>query len=56
MTTIFYCQTCKNYYGGGVCEAFQEEIPEEIIRGEVEHKKEYPGDNGIRFEFIEEEK
>ena len=34
------------------CKAF-EEIPEEIWQGKHDHKREYPGDKGIRFEEYE---
>jgi hypothetical protein len=36
-----------------VCLAFPEGIPEEIITGEVDHSKPYPGDNGILYAPIE---
>tara|TARA_R100001086_G_scaffold6445_1_gene3969 strand:- start:3295 stop:3495 length:201 start_codon:yes stop_codon:yes gene_type:complete len=37
------------------CKAFEEGIPKEIIRSENNHSKPFKGDNGIRFESINEE-
>jgi len=36
------------------CEAFVEGIPRVIYTGEHDHKEEFEGDNGIRFESIRE--
>jgi len=33
----------------GVCEAFPDGIPDEILRQGFDHRNEFPGDNGIRF-------
>lgn len=57
------CLSCKRYRGTryvedieGVegnyvnyCDAFPEEIPEEILLGDHDHRSPYPGDNGMRF-------
>lgn len=64
------CFSCKHFYptneaGDIKCKAFPEvikresdwvpsAIPLEIFRGEFDHTKPYPGDNGIRYEPIDE--
>lgn len=57
------CASCKHYRGlkpvgewdtQQVCDAFPDGIPEELLVGDVDHRKPYPGDNGIRFEPEEE--
>ena len=48
------CYKCKNYKGRATCAAFKEQIPIEIFEGKNDHRKPYPGDNGIQFEPIEE--
>lgn len=50
MTSIFQCQSCRHYWGMGHCEAFNGQIPEEIIRGDFDHAEPHEGDNGIRYE------
>ena len=59
MSTPNQCNNCKNYIGGGestgFCKAFMDtEIPIIIMTGKYDHSVIYPGDNGIRFEPIEE--
>ena len=52
------CPSCKNLIMTEeylVCNAFIEEIPEEILTGEYDHTKPYKGDNGIQFEPIEDD-
>jgi hypothetical protein len=61
------CPSCKNYQGTKIiddepgvegdqvnyCRAFPTGIPDEIISGDNDHKKSYPGDHGIKFEQID---
>lgn len=47
------CSRCKNYEGGKTCKAFKGGIPQVILDGKDDHKKPYPGDNGIMFEPID---
>jgi len=41
---------------GALCDAFPEPpgIPAAIITGEHDHSEPFPGDNGVRFEPIDE--
>ncbi|WP_048183672.1 hypothetical protein [Methanosarcina siciliae] len=34
------------------CDAFPDRIPDEIWRGDNDHKKPFPGDHGIQFEHV----
>ena len=50
------CLQCSHFLGRGdkrfgfVCEAFPKGIPDEIVTGQFNHTKPYPGDHGIQFE------
>lgn len=53
------CHTCKwaDVAKDGsiaVCKAFPTAIPEEILRGEVDHYTPVPGDHGIAYEAMTE--
>jgi excisionase family DNA binding protein len=45
------CHDCQYFRGAkrGICDAFPDEIPNEIWSGKVKHDKPFPGDRGIRF-------
>ena len=48
------CLRCKHFNDDErfACGAFPNGIPEAIVLSEHDHRKPYPGDNGIRFEPI----
>lgn len=49
----FECEYFIDKYRGGYnCKAFKEGIPSDIIFGEVDHTKPYPGDNGLQFKEV----
>ena len=45
------CLTCKHFIDYWVCDAF-ERIPSDISKGLDDHKKPYPGDNGVQYELV----
>ena len=51
-STISQCLKCKHYQGAIKCKAFKI-IPPNIYNNKHDHRKPYPGDNGIQFEPIE---
>jgi len=54
---MIHCADCKHVFDrpGVACKAFPDGIPFAIQSGQVDHRKPYKGDNGIRFEPIESE-
>jgi hypothetical protein len=44
------CIKCSRYSGDHTCEAFPCGIPDEIFLGAYDHRRPYPGDDGIRFD------
>ena len=44
------CAECARYFGLRKCEAFLQEIPEEIYLGSFDHIKPHPDDGGLQFE------
>lgn len=48
------CATCKHRSKvfAGICLAFPDGIPSEILSGENDHKKPFKGDHGIQYEPI----
>lgn len=49
------CLTCTRVHptgtaeGWSACDAFLDGIPVEIQTGEVDHRRPYPGDRGLRY-------
>jgi len=45
------CHQCQHYHRGTLtCEAYPKGIPRGILMNLVDHRKPYPGDQGIKFE------
>lgn len=46
-----FCQRLRlSATGAWCCPAFPREIPSPLLDGEADHRRPYPGDQGIRFE------
>ncbi len=43
------CVSCRRKTRGPVCEAYPGGIPEAILRGSIDHKTPYPGDQGLTY-------
>jgi hypothetical protein len=50
------CTKCSQFTTDHTCEAFPCGIPDEIFLGAFDHRRPYPGDDGIRFEKISEQR
>lgn len=46
---VVQCSRCEWYRGGGLCIAFPDGIPEEIMGNRFDHRTPYFGDRGIQF-------
>tara|TARA_R100000501_G_C2631536_1_gene127893 strand:- start:4609 stop:4896 length:288 start_codon:yes stop_codon:yes gene_type:complete len=54
--TFPQCIVCEHLISADeeTCEAYPEGIPGPLFYGEISHTKPYKGDNGLRFDAIEE--
>ena len=44
------CLVCRHYRKAQRCEAFPTRIPQAILTGRYDHRKQHEGDHGIRFQ------
>ena len=50
------CTKCALFTTDHTCEAFPCGVPDEIFLGAFDHRRAYPGDDGIRFEKISKQR
>ncbi len=50
------CHSCKHWGGNFTCTAYQDGIPLGIITGALDHHQHLPGDHGIHWEAIEDDR
>ena len=52
------CYSCLHYIGlddkGVICDAFPNGIPRIIYEGKFDHTEPFEGDNGLRYENLED--
>ena len=48
------CHICKHRVAMRTCQAFPQGIPVNILAGDFDHRRPYPGDHGIQYEPIDE--
>ena len=52
----FSCRLCKHLHDDNItCDAFPDAIPNGIDSSLIDHRKPFPGDNGIMFEPKDEQ-
>ncbi len=55
MTTMAapMCYYCRRFHADHFgCEAFPQGVPDLIMFGDADHRKPFPGDNGLRFALV----
>ena len=58
---LVQCAYCRHFmkdrFGGNFCDAFPDGdgIPRKIIDNQADHRQPDPGDNGIRFEPVDDD-
>ncbi len=52
---VSQCAHCRHWREGAKCSAFPRGIPLSILTNDSDHRKPYPGDNGIRFDPVDDE-
>lgn len=50
ITHLAECNNCLHKISSTTCRAFPDLIPGEILSGKIQHRKGYPGDQGVRWE------